>query len=582
MRSTMMDTPCLVSRLLEHGRTVHGSARGDHLDGRRAAADDATPRSARARPSWPTRCATTSGSPATSGSRTLMWNNAEHLVAYLAVPSMGAVLHTLNLRLFPEQLDLHRQPRRGPRHPRRLDADPAAGRGAAAPDDAAPHRGGRRRRRRTAARVAASRRHGSPLGGPARRQAGPRTTGRSWTRTTPPRCATPPARPGNPKGVAYSHRSIYLHSMQVCSAEAFGLGPATQGARRGADVPRDGVGPAVRRLPVRRVAADAGPVPAGRPARRDDRRGAARRWPARCRRSGPTCSPTSTPTRPTSRRMTRGHRRRLGLPAGAHARLLRAARHRDHPRLGHDRDVAAGLGVPRAGRRSTGPEAWAYRYTQGRVPASVRGPHRRPGRRRSCPTTARPSASSRSAARGSPRRTSATPSRTRRSSRDGWLRTGDVGVLSPDGYLTLTDRAKDVIKSGGEWISSVELENALMGHPAVLEACVVGVPDERWGERPLATVVLREGAHGDGRRAARVPRRDRWPAGSCPSGGPSSRRCRRRRWASSTRSGSARPSTPKAPSPSPRPRLTPAAPSQPSADHGLSTSARAPIMTLTS
>ncbi len=77
--------------------------------------------------------------------------------------------------------------------------------------------------------------------------------------------------------------------------------------------------------------------------------------------------------------------------------------------------------------------------------------------------------------------------------RDGWLRTGDVGTLSPDGYITLTDRAKDVIKSGGEWISSVELENALMAHPAVLEACVVGVPDERWDERPLATVVGREG-----------------------------------------------------------------------------------------
>jgi fatty-acyl-CoA synthase len=76
----------------------------------------------------------------------------------------------------------------------------------------------------------------------------------------------------------------------------------------------------------------------------------------------------------------------------------------------------------------------------------------------------------------------------------GWLRTGDVGMISPDGYLTLTDRAKDVIKSGGEWISSVELENALMAHPAVLEACVVGVPDERWDERPLATVVVREGA----------------------------------------------------------------------------------------
>jgi fatty-acyl-CoA synthase len=76
----------------------------------------------------------------------------------------------------------------------------------------------------------------------------------------------------------------------------------------------------------------------------------------------------------------------------------------------------------------------------------------------------------------------------------GWLRTGDVGVLSPNGYLTLTDRAKDVIKSGGEWISSVELENHLMAHPAVREASVVGIPDERWGERPLASVVIRDGA----------------------------------------------------------------------------------------
>jgi fatty-acyl-CoA synthase len=77
--------------------------------------------------------------------------------------------------------------------------------------------------------------------------------------------------------------------------------------------------------------------------------------------------------------------------------------------------------------------------------------------------------------------------------RDGWLRTGDVGTLSTDGFLVLTDRAKDVIKSGGEWISSVDLENHLMAHPAVLEACVVGVPDVKWDERPLATVVLKEG-----------------------------------------------------------------------------------------
>jgi fatty-acyl-CoA synthase len=73
---------------------------------------------------------------------------------------------------------------------------------------------------------------------------------------------------------------------------------------------------------------------------------------------------------------------------------------------------------------------------------------------------------------------------------DGWLRTGDVGLIDPKQYITLTDRAKDVIKSGGEWISSVELENELAGHPAVSQAAVIAVPDERWQERPLAAVVL--------------------------------------------------------------------------------------------
>ena len=77
---------------------------------------------------------------------------------------------------------------------------------------------------------------------------------------------------------------------------------------------------------------------------------------------------------------------------------------------------------------------------------------------------------------------------------DGWLRTGDVGVIDARGYLQITDRSKDVIKSGGEWISSVELENALVAHPAVADAAVVGVADVKWEERPLAAVVLKPGA----------------------------------------------------------------------------------------
>ena len=78
--------------------------------------------------------------------------------------------------------------------------------------------------------------------------------------------------------------------------------------------------------------------------------------------------------------------------------------------------------------------------------------------------------------------------------RDGWLRTGDVANIDPRGYVEITDRSKDVIKSGGEWISSVELENELMAHAAVREAAVIATVDERWGERPLACVVLEPGA----------------------------------------------------------------------------------------
>jgi fatty-acyl-CoA synthase len=76
---------------------------------------------------------------------------------------------------------------------------------------------------------------------------------------------------------------------------------------------------------------------------------------------------------------------------------------------------------------------------------------------------------------------------------DGWFRTGDVATISSDGYMNITDRTKDLIKSGGEWISSVALENALMAHPKVMEAAVIAVPDERWAERPLAAVVLAPG-----------------------------------------------------------------------------------------
>ncbi|HEY1961046.1 MAG TPA: long-chain fatty acid--CoA ligase, partial [Rhizomicrobium sp.] len=76
---------------------------------------------------------------------------------------------------------------------------------------------------------------------------------------------------------------------------------------------------------------------------------------------------------------------------------------------------------------------------------------------------------------------------------EGWFDTGDVATIDPDGYMTITDRAKDVIKSGGEWISSIEIENIAVGHPAVAEAAVIGMPHPKWDERPLLIVVLKPG-----------------------------------------------------------------------------------------
>ncbi|PWI57543.1 long-chain fatty acid--CoA ligase [Sulfoacidibacillus thermotolerans] len=85
------------------------------------------------------------------------------------------------------------------------------------------------------------------------------------------------------------------------------------------------------------------------------------------------------------------------------------------------------------------------------------------------------------------------PEKTKESFKDGWFRTGDIVTMDQDGYLQIVDRTRDLIKSGGEWISSVDLENAIMGHPAVAEAAVIGIPHERWQERPLACVVVKPG-----------------------------------------------------------------------------------------
>jgi fatty-acyl-CoA synthase len=484
----MMDTPLQVSRLLEHGRNVHGSsevvtwtADSPRRTTYQEIAADA------ARLAHALRDLGVTGDQRVG---TLMWNNAEHLVAYLAVPSMGAVLHTLNLRLFPEQLiyianhaedqviivDSTLIPLLAGvlPHLTTLRHIVVCGGGDLAPLEGA-----------ASGRVALHRWEDLLRGKPATFD---------WPdvdeRDAAALCYTS-GTTGNPKGVAYSHRSIYLHSMQVCSAEAFGLG---SGAR------------VLAVVPMFHAMAWGLPYAAFMS-------GAALIMPDRFLQAAPLAQMIvsekvslagAVPTIWTdllayldaNRTDVSTMREVIVGGSACPPALMHAFSERYGVEIIHawgmtEMSPLGSVSRPPAGR--SGPEAWAYRYTQGRVPAGVEA--RIVGPDGSVMPNDGKSVGELEV-RG-PWVTStyigdATPDPDKFSA-DGWLRTGDVGVLSPDGYLTLTDRAKDVIKSGGEWISSVELENALMAHPAVLEACVVGVPDERWGERPLATVVVREG-----------------------------------------------------------------------------------------
>lgn len=158
--------------------------------------------------------------------------------------------------------------------------------------------------------------------------------------------------------------------------------------------------------------------------------------------------------------------------------------------MGYDRNLPLGS-VARPPADATGERRWRYRYSQGRFPASVEArlvaadgtlvPHDGAGL-------------GELEVRGPWITGSYYGVDAADKFHDGWLRTGDVGSISSDGYLTLSDRTKDIIKSGGEWISSVDLENAVMAHPGVAEAAVVAIPDPTWDERPLAVVVLRDPA----------------------------------------------------------------------------------------
>ncbi|GAA3759792.1 long-chain fatty acid--CoA ligase [Plantactinospora mayteni] len=489
MRSTMMDAPLLVSRILEHGSTVHGTAevatwRGD--GSRRMTYAEVGATAARLAHALRDDLGVTGDQRVA----TFMWNNAEHLVAYFAVPSMGAVLHTLNIRLFPDQVayiashaedrvvlvDSTLIPLLARALPEMSTVEHVVVVGGADPAPLLAAGGGR----------IAVHRWDDLLRDKPDRHDWPELDERDAAAL----CYTS-GTTGNPKGVAYSHRSIWLHSVQICLPESFGLGPTT---RELAIVPMFhamswGIPYAAFLSGASLVMPDrflqGAPIAAMIAAERPTLAGAVPTiWTDLLNHLDANDVDTSSLTEV----IVGGS---ACPPALMHAF---AERHRIDVIHAWGMTEMSPLGsVARPPAGATGDDAWRYRYTQGRVPAGVAarivGPDGTQlpadGRAVGELEVRGPWVTARYVGDDAP-----DPEKFR----DGWLRTGDVGTLSADGFITLTDRAKDVIKSGGEWISSVELENALMAHPSVLEACVVGVPDPRWDERPLATVVRREGA----------------------------------------------------------------------------------------
>ncbi|MCK1794810.1 long-chain fatty acid--CoA ligase [Streptomyces sp. XM4193] len=492
MLSTMQDVPLNVSRILAHGERVHADAEiitwtGGGEPHRRTFAETGA-RAAQLAHALRERLGVSEGDRV----GTLMWNNAEHVEAYLAIPSMGAVLHTLNLRLPPEQLvwivghaadrvvlvNGTLLPLLAPLLPRLPSVEHVVvvGEGDRLALDSA---------------TVEVHDYEELLAEQPTRYEWPEIDERAGAAL----CYTS-GTTGDPKGVLFSHRSIYLHAMHVNSAEAFGLGSGDL---------------ALPVVPMFHVNAWGLPHACFMS-------GAGMLMTDRFLQPGPIAEmiekvrPTLAAAVPTiwqgllaeldaTQRDVSSLGRVVIGGSACPPSLMRAFKEQ------YDITVVHAWGMTETsplGTVSHAPpgvgeeEAWEYRFTQGRLPASVEV-------RLASPDGTFAPWDGRTAGELEVRGPwiaaayyggagSTEPLRPLdKFSEDGWLRTGDVGTISPNGYLTLTDRAKDVIKSGGEWISSVELENHLMAHPAVAEAAVVAVPDEKWGERPLATVVLAEG-----------------------------------------------------------------------------------------
>ncbi len=484
MYSTMHSFPLTITAILRHAGSVHGArkvftATGDGY--RECTYAELGQRGAQLANAL--RRIGVSGDQRVA---TFMWNNAEHLAAYTAVPAMGAVLHTLNIRLFPEQIvyvaneaedqvvlvDVSLAKLLAPilGELETVHTVIAVGDG----DISALEESGK-----------TVLRYDDIVDG--------EPTEFDWPdideNSAAAMCYTS-GTTGNPKGVVYSHRSTYLHTMAICTSNGIGIGAG------------DSVLPIVPMFHANAWGLPYGALMAGADLVLPDRHLDAKSLVEMIETLRPTVAgavPTIWNDVMHYLEKNPGHdvsSLRM-VPSGGSAvpvSLMRTFEERHGVQIRQlwgmtETSPTATMAWPPPG--ASDDQHWALRATQGQPLCGVEA--------RIVDDDGQVLPNDNEAVgevevRGPWITSSYYRGHDESKFDSGWLRTGDVGRLDEHSFITLTDRAKDVIKSGGEWISSVDLENALVAHPDVVEAAVVAVPDERWQERPLAVIVAREGS----------------------------------------------------------------------------------------
>ena len=479
MLSTMQDGPLLISGILRHGQQVYGASRVVTVVGPGGEAVEASFGDVARRSEQLAKALGRLGIGDSDRVGTFLWNNQAHLEAYLAVPSMGSVLHTLNIRLFPEQLAYiinHAEDQV-------IIVDASLVPLLARVRDQIP----------TVRTIIINGEEATGVLGETldyESVVSAERPGFVWPeldeRDAAIMCYTS-GTTGNPKGVVYSHRSTWLHSMASTTANSVGLcerdrcllivpmfhvnawGTIYTAFFAGVELIMPQM--FLQGAPIIKMVRELRPtISLGVPTIWNDVLRVAETTPEtdlsslRAILAGGSAVP---------RFMIETFRDRFGLDMIQGWGMTETS-------------PLAAVSIPPAG---TPPEHQVdYRVKSGRVVAGV---EMRITNDDGTVLARDGKTVGEFEIRGPWITGSYFGVEDPEKFRDGWLRTGDIGTLDAEGFMVVSDRTKDVIKSGGEWISSVELEATMMAHPAVFEAAVIAVPDDRWQERPLCCVVLR-------------------------------------------------------------------------------------------